>query len=84
MKKSYLKRQLGNAKQHRPQEAAVRPGQRSLAVSMGWAMALVGIGIPLSSTINPLLGRRVHWDWTSGLALVLFILLTLVFRQKRV
>ena len=84
MRKSYLKRQLGNAKQHQPQEAVAQSGRRSLAVSMGWAMALVGLGIAVSSTINPLLGRRVHWDWTVGLALVLFILLTLVFRQKRV
>lgn len=84
MKKSYVKRQLGNAKQQRSQEATARSGRRSLPVSMGWAMALVGLGIALSSTINPLLGRRVHWDWTSGLALVLFILLTLAFRQKRV
>jgi hypothetical protein len=44
----------------------------------------VGTGIVLSATINPLLGRRVHWDWTAALGLVLFIFLTFAFRHRRV
>ena len=39
----------------------------SVAVSVG----VVGVGIAISATVNPLSDRAVHWDWMVGLAVAL-------------
>ncbi|MBI4312857.1 MAG: hypothetical protein HY681_13925 [Chloroflexi bacterium] len=57
-------------------------GKRSWAASLSWATLLVAVAIGLSVTINPLLGRRVHWDWTLPLALALFAVLSLALRRR--
>ena len=54
----------------------------------GWGMSVfvaligVGIGVTLSATINPLLDRRVHWDWMAPLAVALLELLTAAVRWR--
>lgn len=56
--------------------------RRLWTTSLVWAAILVGLAILLSATINPLLGRRMHWDWTSALAVALFTLLTVALRRR--
>ena len=55
---------------------------RSWTVSLGAAVALVGIAVVLSATVNPLFGRSVHWDWMAGLAPTLFVFLALSLRRR--
>jgi hypothetical protein len=45
-------------------------------------VAIVGLAIVASATINPLFGRYVHWDWMAGVAPTGFILVTLAFRRR--
>ena len=52
------------------------------AMTRPWAAVVVGIGILLSATINPLFGRFVHWDWMAGVAPTGFAALTLAFRKR--
>ena len=56
--------------------------QRSWPVSLGWTVLLVGAGVALSTTVNPLLGRSVHWDWMAGLAPTLFVLAAVALRRR--
>lgn len=62
--------------------AAPAPLRRPWRTSLAWAAILVGLAIVVSATINPLLDRRVHWDWTSPLAAGLFTLLTVALRRR--
>ena len=55
---------------------------RSWGVALFWAVAIVGLSIVASATINPLFGRYVHWDWMAGVAPTGFILVTLAFRRR--
>ena len=57
-------------------------GPRGWGVSVFVALIGVGIGVALSATINPLLDRRVHWDWTAPLAVGLLVLLTTAVRRR--
>ena len=58
------------------------PGKRSWTASMAFSVALVGVGILLSATVNPLFGRAVHWDWMAVLAPTLFVTMTVVLRNR--
>ena len=58
--------------------ASPRPWRLSLLI----AAALVGTGLVLSATINPLLGRQVHWDWAAVLSTVSFAFLALAIRLR--
>jgi hypothetical protein len=60
----------------------VAAGPRGWGVSVFVALIGVGIGVTLSATINPLLDRRVHWDWTAPLAVALLVLLTTAVRRR--
>ena len=64
--------------QAKGQTAAVR----SWTYSLFWAAALMSIGIVLSTTINPLFGRSVHWDWMAGIAPTGFASLAMAFRKR--
>lgn len=61
-------------------KAAATP--RTWPVSLIWATGIIGVSIILSATINPILGRYVHWDWMAGVAPVSFVLLLLAFRRR--
>ena len=58
--------------------------KRGWKASFGLAAATVGLGVLLSATLNPLLGRAVHWDWMAVVVPVLFIGLVLVLRNRKV
>jgi len=55
---------------------------RGWAVSLLWAVVIVGLSIVASATINPLFGRSVHWDWMAGVAPIGFVLVALAFRRR--
>lgn len=55
---------------------------RAWRFSLLIAAALVGAGLVLSATINPILGRQVHWDWAAVLATVSFVFLALAIRLR--
>ena len=55
---------------------------RSWTSSVIWAVAIVGISIIASATINPLFGRFVHWDWMAGVAPASFVILAIAFRRR--
>jgi hypothetical protein len=48
-------------------------GRRPWTWSLLLALLLVGAGVTLSVSINPLLDRRIHWDWTASLAVLLLL-----------
>ena len=50
----------------------------SVAVSVG----VVGVGIVISATVNPLFDRAVHWDWMAGLVPVLLVGLAVALRNR--
>lgn len=56
--------------------------ERGWLVSVFWAALIIGIGIALSATINPLLDRSVHWDWMAVLAPVSFALFAWALRHR--
>ncbi len=55
---------------------------RSWSTSVVVAAATLALMILLSATINPLLGRYVHWNWVAVGAPIVFILLTVVLRRR--
>ena len=61
-------------------EAPLSP--RAWRSSLLIAAALVGTGLVLSATINPLIGRQVHWDWAAALSAVAFVFLVLAIRLR--
>jgi hypothetical protein len=74
----------GKSREKTPIEdkAIAKPTRRPWMASLGWAAVLVGLGIVLSATVNPLLDRRVHWDWTAPLGVVLFALMAAALRRR--
>jgi energy-converting hydrogenase Eha subunit A len=58
------------------------PAKRSWTASIAFSVVVVGVGILISATVNPLFGRAVHWDWMAVLAPVLFVTLTMVLRNR--
>ena len=64
------------------QVPATAAGTRSWALSVAVAGLVVGLGVALSATVNPLLDRRVHWDWTAALASALFVFLLMSVRRR--
>ena len=58
------------------------PTLRRWRTSIVWAAVLVGAGVAISATVNPLLGRTIHWDWMAGLAPTLFIMLAVAIRRR--
>ena len=56
--------------------------KRTWSASVGWAAILVGAAVAVSATVNPALGRTVHWDWTVPLAAGLFALAALSLRRR--
>jgi hypothetical protein len=58
------------------------PGLRPWAVSLTWAVVVLAAGITLSATVNPLIGRRVHWDWTGAVGVGLFLLAAVAIRRR--
>ncbi len=56
--------------------------KRSWLISLGLALAIVGVGVAFSAGVNPLLGRYVHWDWMAGVAPAALALLTLAIHRR--
>ena len=49
--------------------------------SWPWSVA-VSVGIAISTTVNPLFDRAVHWDWMAGLVPVLLVGLAVALRNR--
>ena len=75
---------MGTAKRGREADSEQqRPvDKRSWRVSVAVAAAIVGVGIWLSATVNPLFGRYVHWDWMAIAAPALVVALTVALRKR--
>jgi len=56
--------------------------KRNWYFSLIVAAVVVAIGVALSASINPLIGRAVHWDWMAVIAPTLFIVLGLGLRNR--
>ena len=56
--------------------------KRSWALSVAGSVVVVGVGIAISATVNPLFDRAVQWDWMAVLAPALLIGLTIVLRNR--
>ncbi|MCX8214151.1 MAG: hypothetical protein OTJ97_06550 [SAR202 cluster bacterium] len=56
--------------------------KRSWPWSVAASVAVVGVGIAISATVNPLFDRAVHWDWMAVLAPVLLIGLAVALRNR--
>ena len=56
--------------------------KRSWTASVAFRGAVVGVGILISATVNPLFGRAVHWDWMAVLAPALLVALTMALRNR--
>ena len=78
-----MKGQLGRAVSKAKDDGGwgSRP-KRTWLASVGWAAILVGAAVALSATVNPALGRTIHWDWTGPLAAGLFALAALSLRRR--
>ena len=51
-------------------------------MSLAWAMAIVWLMVGLSSLVNPMLDRRVHWDWMAVLAPAILLVVTWGIRRR--
>ena len=71
------KRKKGSSTSGDQQSLEKRSWARSVAISV----AVVGVGIVISATVNPLFDRAVHWDWMAGVAPVGFAALIMAFRR---
>jgi hypothetical protein len=56
--------------------------KRSWMWSVAVSVAVVGVGIVISATVNPLFDRAVHWDWMAVLAPALLIGLAVALRNR--
>ena len=56
--------------------------KRSWARSVAISVAVVGVGIVISATVNPLFDRAVHWDWMAVLAPMLLVGLAVALRNR--
>ena len=71
-----------------PQSAQDAPISSSRGVSRSWlvsvlaAAALTGVAVGISSVVNPLIGRTVHWDWMAVLAPLTFVVAMLYLRRR--
>ena len=59
-----------------------RSPKRSWPAASAISVAVIGLGIAISATVNPLLGRAIHWDWMAVAAPALFVALTVVLRNR--
>ncbi len=57
-------------------------GLRPWTSSFGLALLIVVVGVALSSAVNPILGRTIHWDWTAALSSVLLVVLAVAVRRR--
>ena len=56
--------------------------KRSWAWSVAMSVGVVGVGIVVSATVNPLFDRAVHWDWMAVLAPAMLIGLAVALRNR--
>ena len=63
-------------------DAEEAPEKRGWAWSVAVSFAVVGVGIAISATVNPLFDRAVHWDWMAVLAPALLIGLAVALRNR--
>ena len=64
-----------------PKQSQVR-AQRGWKLSLVVAAAVVAVSIVVSATVNPLLGRTIHWDWTATAAAIVFVGLAVALRRR--
>lgn len=58
------------------------PARRSWMAAVAISGAVTAVGVALSATLNPMLGRAVHWDWMAVAAPSVFMLLALALRKR--
>lgn len=63
-------------------KSSVALSKRSWQFSVLVAMAVVAVGVAVSGTLNPMIGRSIHWDWMAAIAPAMFIVLTLGLRNR--
>jgi hypothetical protein len=56
--------------------------RRGWAISAGVSVVVVAFSIAVSATVNPMLGRSIHWDWMAVVAPTLLILLVVALRRR--
>jgi hypothetical protein len=44
--------------------------------------AVVAVSVVASATVNPMLGRSVHWDWMAVAAPTLLVVLVIALRRR--
>ena len=62
--------------------SSVALAKRSWQFSMLVAAAVVVVGVAISATLNPMIGRSIHWDWMAGIAPTMFIVLSVGLRNR--
>jgi len=65
-----------------PERGKAAAAKRGWTASILFSVAVVGVGIAISATVNPLFGRAVHWDWMAVLAPALLVALTMALRNR--
>ena len=56
--------------------------RRGWLVSSGLAVGIVAFSVVVSATVNPMLGRSVHWDWMAVGAPTLLVVLAVALRRR--
>ena len=56
--------------------------RRGWLVSSGLAVGIVAFSVVASATVNPMLGRSVHWDWMAVVAPTLLVVLVVALRRR--
>jgi len=62
--------------------ATVKARTRGWAGALAWAAGLAIVAVAVSATVNPALGRTVHWDRMAALAVVVFVVLAVSLRRR--
>ena len=57
-------------------------GKRSWRAAIAISVPVLAGAIVVSATLNPLIGRAVHWDWMAVAAPVLFVVMVIALRKR--
>ena len=64
-----------------PERPADR-GKRSWLAAIAISVPVLAAVIAVSATVNPLIGRAVHWDWVAVGAPVLLVVMAVALRRR--
>ncbi len=73
------------AEQEETGPAPERPsgqGKRSWRAAIAISAPVLAAVIVVSATLNPLIGRAVHWDWVAVAAPVLLVAMVVALRNR--